>query len=145
MPTAVERRAAMTWAQRLKRVFGIDIETCPGCAGAVRIIACIEDHDVIDKILTHRCSAQHSQAAQGPDLSVATLLRAELCIPVTVRDRLPFDLRHLTGPLSLLYFSLNFRDFGAPGGTRTPDHLVRSQVLYPAELQARSRQRHVTP
>ena len=28
-PTPAERRAAMTWAQRLKRVFGIDIETCP--------------------------------------------------------------------------------------------------------------------
>ena len=26
---------------------------------------------------------------------------------------------------------------GAPGGIRTPDHLVRSQVLYPAELRAR--------
>ena len=26
--------------------------------------------------------------------------------------------------------------FGAPGEIRTPDHLVRSQVLYPAELQA---------
>jgi len=43
----------MTWAQRLKRVFGIDIETCPGCAGTVRIIACIEDQEVIDNILTH--------------------------------------------------------------------------------------------
>ena len=29
-PTPAERRAAMTWAQRLKRVFGIDIETCRG-------------------------------------------------------------------------------------------------------------------
>ena len=27
--------------------------------------------------------------------------------------------------------------FGAPGETRTPDHLVRSQVLYPTELRAR--------
>jgi hypothetical protein len=27
---------------------------------------------------------------------------------------------------------------GAPGGIRTPDHLVRSQVLYPTELRARS-------
>ena len=35
-PTPAERRAAMTWAQRLKRVFGIDIETCPACGGAVR-------------------------------------------------------------------------------------------------------------
>ena len=26
--------------------------------------------------------------------------------------------------------------FGAPGGTRTPDLLVRSQSLYPAELRA---------
>ncbi len=26
---------------------------------------------------------------------------------------------------------------GAPGEIRTPDHLVRSQVLYPAELRAR--------
>ncbi len=43
----------MTWAQRLKRVFNIDIETCPACGGAVRIIACIEDPEVIEKILTH--------------------------------------------------------------------------------------------
>ncbi len=42
-PTPAERRAAMTWAQRLKRVLGIDVETCPTCRGAVRIIACIED------------------------------------------------------------------------------------------------------
>jgi hypothetical protein len=52
-PTPAEGRAAMTWAQRLKRVFGIDIETCPACGGAVRIIACIEDARVIEKILTH--------------------------------------------------------------------------------------------
>ena len=31
---------------------GIDIETCPACGGAMRIIACIEDPDVIEKILT---------------------------------------------------------------------------------------------
>jgi len=43
----------MSWAQRLKRVFNIDIETCRACGGAVRIIACIEDPVVIEKILTH--------------------------------------------------------------------------------------------
>ena len=53
VPTPPERRASMTWAQRLKRVFNIDIETCPACGGAVRIIACIEDPVVIEKILTH--------------------------------------------------------------------------------------------
>ena len=52
-PTPGERRAAMTWAQRLKRVFGIDIHTCAACGGAVRIIACIEDPEVIEKILAH--------------------------------------------------------------------------------------------
>jgi hypothetical protein len=52
-PTPAERRAGMTWAQRLKRVFHIDIETCSQCGGAVKIIACIEDPVVIKKILDH--------------------------------------------------------------------------------------------
>jgi hypothetical protein len=43
----------MTWAQRLKRVFNIDIETCSECGGDVRINACIEDPVVISKILTY--------------------------------------------------------------------------------------------
>jgi len=52
-PTAAERCASMSWARRLKRVFGIDIETCPACGGAVKVIACIEDPEIIEKILTH--------------------------------------------------------------------------------------------
>ena len=51
--TPVERHAAMTWAQRLKRVFSIDIETCVECGGTVKVIACIEDPVVIKKILSH--------------------------------------------------------------------------------------------
>jgi len=43
----------MTWAQRLQRVFNIDIETCSECGGDVRIIASIEDPAVIQKILAH--------------------------------------------------------------------------------------------
>lgn len=58
--TPAERRAAMTWAQRLKRVFEIDIETCPACGGVVRIIACIEDPEVIEKILA-RLDAKASE------------------------------------------------------------------------------------
>ena len=54
----IERHAAMTWAQRLKRVFNIDIEVCSRCGGSVRVIVeasnrCIEDQDVIDRILAH--------------------------------------------------------------------------------------------
>jgi hypothetical protein len=30
----------MTWAQRLKRVFQIAIETCPDCGGTRRVFAC---------------------------------------------------------------------------------------------------------
>lgn len=51
--TEGERRAAMTWAGRLKRVFNIDIETCAACGGAVKIIACIEEPATIKKILNH--------------------------------------------------------------------------------------------
>jgi len=29
---------ALTWAQRLKRVFGIDIETCRECGGAIKVM-----------------------------------------------------------------------------------------------------------
>ena len=51
--TPAEKRAAMTWAQRLKRVFNIDIEICDECDGDVRIIASIEDPAVIRAILAH--------------------------------------------------------------------------------------------
>jgi hypothetical protein len=51
--TPAERRASMTWAQRLKRVFNLDVETCRECGGAMKVIACIEDPVVIKKILDH--------------------------------------------------------------------------------------------
>ena len=57
--TPAERRASMIpdqvrgrpWAQRLKRVFNIDIETCRECVVVVKVIACIEDLVVTQKIL----------------------------------------------------------------------------------------------
>ena len=48
-----ERHVAMSWAQRLKRVFNIDIETCGRCGGSLKVTACIEDQDIIDRILAH--------------------------------------------------------------------------------------------
>jgi hypothetical protein len=51
--TPAERHAAMTWAQRLKRVFNIDIETCQACGGVMKVIACIEEPLVIRQILAH--------------------------------------------------------------------------------------------
>src|SRR4029077_19464618 len=45
--------ARMSWARLLKRVFDIDVEHCPNCGGALKIIAAIEDPPVIIKILSH--------------------------------------------------------------------------------------------
>jgi len=48
-----ELRAAMTSAQRLKRVFNIDVEICEHCGAPLKIIAGIEDPAVIRRILEH--------------------------------------------------------------------------------------------
>ena len=51
--TEPQKRRAMTWARRLKRVFKIDINVCEHCSGAMKIIACIERPEVIQRILRH--------------------------------------------------------------------------------------------
>ena len=43
----------MSWAQRLRRVFAIDIETCRQCGGHLRVIASIEAPAVIERILEY--------------------------------------------------------------------------------------------
>jgi hypothetical protein len=57
---ATGRQKAMTWAQRLKRVFAIDIETCRQCGGKLRVIASIEEPAVIKRILEHLGDAAES-------------------------------------------------------------------------------------
>ena len=57
----------LSWAQRLKRVFNIDITLCPLCGGTMRVIADITDPDVIQKILNH-------VEAQPPPLKTATVI-----------------------------------------------------------------------
>jgi len=42
----------LNWARLLKRVFDIDIERC-ACGGKLKIIAVIEQPDVIERMLTH--------------------------------------------------------------------------------------------
>jgi len=67
------RHVAMSWARRLKRVFGIEIEGCARCGGQLKIIASIEEPQLIAKILSHleRAVAEQSQSelplgARGP-------------------------------------------------------------------------------
>jgi len=44
---------ASAGARLLKRVFDVDVEHCPNCGGALKIIAAIDDPPVIVKILSH--------------------------------------------------------------------------------------------
>lgn len=48
------RHVAMTRTQRLKCVFGVEINTCLRCAARLKVIARIEEPEVIAKILAHR-------------------------------------------------------------------------------------------
>jgi len=50
---ATPRHVVMNWAQRLKRVFGFEIEACTRCGGKLAIIAGIQEPAVIAKILAH--------------------------------------------------------------------------------------------
>ena len=61
----------MSWAQRLKRVFNIDIdiEVCDRCGGSVNVIACIDDQDVIDSILAHLRKKGQGKEQGRPTLS----------------------------------------------------------------------------
>lgn len=65
--------APLTWAERLKRVFEIDINLCPLCGGRLRVIADITDPDLIRKILEHvnsrappRLPPKRTEAHQTP-------------------------------------------------------------------------------
>jgi hypothetical protein len=65
--SAIERHAAMSWAQRLKRVFDIDVVSCVRCGKAVRVIASIEEPAPIERILAHvRGKAETGTASLGP-------------------------------------------------------------------------------
>lgn len=46
-------RRRMSWAELLKRVFKIDLTTCPDCGGTVRFIAAVMKREVVVKILNH--------------------------------------------------------------------------------------------
>jgi len=56
------RELSTPTAQRLKRVFAIDIEHCPRCGGKLKLIASIEEAALIQRILAHL--KQQAPAAQ---------------------------------------------------------------------------------
>ena len=60
------RRGSMNWAQRIKRVFNIDVERCDQCGGKIKVIACIEDPVVIKKILDHLDKTAPTEQGRRP-------------------------------------------------------------------------------
>jgi ribosomal protein S27E len=65
-------RAPMTWMQRLKRVFDIDLSECPLCGAPMRVIAEITDPKVIAQILGHIAAREAGEGtARDPPLASA--------------------------------------------------------------------------
>jgi hypothetical protein len=60
------RHVAMSWARRLKRVFGVEIESCTRCGGQLKIIASIEEPQLIAKILSHLEPAPEQYQSELP-------------------------------------------------------------------------------
>ena len=67
----VPKHVAMSWAQRLKRVFAIEIETCRRCGGKLRVIASIEEPALIERILAHLEQRRESEPPRLPFASRA--------------------------------------------------------------------------
>ncbi|MEY3253167.1 MAG: hypothetical protein RL227_2140 [Pseudomonadota bacterium] len=69
------RSGRISWARLLKRVFDIDLHTCPSCGGGeLKIIAAILERPVIEKILAHlglQARAPHRAPARAQALQAA--------------------------------------------------------------------------
>jgi hypothetical protein len=48
----VPKYIRLNWARRLRRVFGI--EQCARCGGRLKVLASIEEPELIERILAHR-------------------------------------------------------------------------------------------
>ena len=74
------RHVAMSWVRRLQRVFGVDIECCARCGGQLKIIASIEEPQLIAKLLSHleraapeQCQSELPLRTRGPPLQPSLL------------------------------------------------------------------------
>jgi hypothetical protein len=52
-PDNPSRTRRLDWAKLLKRVFAVDVLTCPKCEGPMRLIGIVEDERIARRILTH--------------------------------------------------------------------------------------------
>jgi hypothetical protein len=55
--SSLSKDVRMNWARRLRRVFGIEIERCAGCGGRLKVIASIEEPELIDRSVVEEALA----------------------------------------------------------------------------------------
>jgi hypothetical protein len=70
----VRRRARLTWAALLKKVYEIDPLLCSSCGGEMKIVAFITDHATVARILKHI----HMPAQRPEPLAHSPPLQEEL-------------------------------------------------------------------
>ena len=59
------REAQRRWAERPRRIYEVDPLPCPACSGPMRIVACITERAVIERMLAHL--AARAARASAPD------------------------------------------------------------------------------
>ena len=64
------------WVGVIPKVYEIDPLLCPKCGGQMRIIAFIEDHKVIDRIIAHLKLSFHAERPPPPQFHQQELLMA---------------------------------------------------------------------
>jgi len=64
------------WAEMIRRVYEVDPLICPSCGGQMRIIAFIEDHNAIDRIIRHLKLTFASERPPPPHIAHQELLMA---------------------------------------------------------------------
>jgi hypothetical protein len=94
--SAVDRdlpTAPLNWAERLRRVFDIDISVCPLCGGTLRVIADVTDPDVIQTILTYLKQRAPPAACAPANAGSRASKRSHCCFLMVDTTAARFSLR----------------------------------------------------
>ena len=70
-PWPALRARRRRWAELLRRVFAVEVEVCPACGGAMRILAFVTEPATVTRILAH-LERRGKDARAGPWAEVAT-------------------------------------------------------------------------
>ena len=96
-PSHASSPPLMSWMQRLKRVFHIDIERCDVYGATLRVIACIETPEFIERILISPRARQTESTTLALRHPVRPQRNTGLPITGPLADRTPKQQCHSTG------------------------------------------------